>query len=582
MSKTPGTGLDLIPFVTLLMRELRMADHPTPIQLQLLDFLAQPGRRKVLGAFRGVGKSTLSAMTNLWLLDQNPNEKILVVSASAGRAEAMTSWMQKTVCEVRWLNHLAPDTKAGRYSRIFWDVGNCPVIEQSPSVRAAGITGQITGHRATRILSDDIETPTTALTQLQREKLRNSINEFEAILKPDADCSILFLGTPHSSTESIYFFIRRTLKYDMRLWPVRVPDKVAPYNGCLAPLIQARMPEHVNRPTDTRFSEIDLQERQQSMSPMQWRLQYMLDPTLSDLERYPLRCRDLMVVTVDDYLPEVLRYEAGRHLVVEGLGCPGMAHDSSWYRPAETVGTVPVKEAPCVMALDPSGGGADEFSWAIVRAWAGNFYLVDAGGKRNGIDENFLRSLAKKAVDFNVNEILVETNFGGLEVWAHTLKPYLAEVGAACRFEPVRSNQQKEIRIIDTLAPLLQTHKVAVDQRVIERDNELIELSMDDADISYSLFYQLTRVTYDRGALRHEDRLDAFAMACAWFQEQVAQRQEEQQTQRRIEFLENCVTDRDDGYVLLTADRLAMGMTLEQARQAEAGNVQGNWLRRRG
>jgi hypothetical protein len=559
-----------------------MARHPTPVQLQLLDYILQPGRRKVLGAFRGVGKSTLAAMTNLWLLDQNPNEKVLVVSASAGRAAAMTSWMQKTVIEVPWLAHLAPDTKDGRYSRVFWDVGNCPVIEQSPSVRAAGITGQITGWRATRILSDDIETPTTALTQLQREKLRNAINEYEAILKPDVDGSILFLGTPHSSTESIYFFVRRTLKYDMRLWPARVPEKVLPYNGCLAPVIQERMPEHTGRPTDTRFTDNDLRERQLSMSPLQWRLQYMLDPTLSDLERYPLRCRDLMVVTVDDFLPEIIRYEPLRSLVVEGLGCPGMAHDSSWYRPAESIGAVPVSEAPCVLALDPSGGGADEFGWAIVRAWAGNFYLVDCGGHRNGVTDDFFRSLARKVVKYGVNEILVETNFGGLDVWAQAFKPFLKEIGTGCHFEPIRSNMQKERRIIDTLAPLLQTHKVAVDQRVIEADNLLIEGAQDDVDLSYSLFYQLTRLTYDRGALRHDDRLDAFATACAWFQEQVAQRQEERQDARRIEMLENSVADRKDGLVLMTADRLAMGMTVDQARRAQGGATRGNWIRRRG
>ena len=47
------------------------------------------------------------------------------------------------------------------------------------------------------------------------------------------------------------------------------------------------------RPTDTRFSEDELIQRELSMSTMQNKLQMMLDATLSDLERYPLRCADV-------------------------------------------------------------------------------------------------------------------------------------------------------------------------------------------------------------------------------------------------------------------------------------------------
>jgi len=36
------------------------------------------------------------------------------------------------------------------------------------------------------------------------------------------------------------------------------------------------------------------------------------------------------------------------------------------------------------------------------------------------------------------------------------------------------------------------------------------------------LFYQMTRLTADRGALRHDDRLDALSMAVAYWSEQMA------------------------------------------------------------
>ena len=203
----------------MLMRETNMAEYPTPVQLQILDYLENGPKRRTICAFRGCGKSTLSAMFILHRLFHNSEEKVLVVSASMSRAEALTAWLLKTIGDIQWLRHMLPDSHDGRYSRIAFDVGSCKHIEQSPSVRAAGIQGQITGSRASVILIDDCETPTTSLTQVQREKLRNSLNEMEAILKPGEDSEIVYLGTPHSATDSIYFSLKRDLNYDMRMWP---------------------------------------------------------------------------------------------------------------------------------------------------------------------------------------------------------------------------------------------------------------------------------------------------------------------------------------------------------------------------
>ena len=128
----------------------------------------------------------------------------------------------------------------------------------------------------------------------------------------------------------------------------------------------------------------------------------------------------------------------------------------------------------------------------------------------------------------------------------------------------------KEQRIIDTLAPVMQTHRMVVDRRVVEADAELLKAAVEDKDSSYSLFYQMTRLTADRGSLLHDDRLDAWAMCIQWFQQQAAQDQRSQQQTRLQEMLEAEVAD-FRGRVLMTADRTAMGMSLEQARMADAG-----------
>ena len=555
------------------MRETGMVPEDgglTPVQAQIVEYLESGPKRKVLAAFRGAGKSTLAAMYGKKRLYDNPNLKVLIISASLGRAEAMTAWMLKTISDLNWLRHMQPNTHDGRYSRIAFDVGNCTFIEQSPSVRAAGINGQITGSRADLIIVDDCETPTTALTHVQRSKLRNALNELEAILKPGPESEIVYLGTPHSSTDSIYFTLNRELNYQMRMWPARVPKDVIPYRNCLAPIIENQVGIRDDRPTDTRFSEDELLQRQLSMSPMQWRLQFMLDATLSDVERYPLRCADLMVTTVDRFLPEIVMYEKGRYLAIEDLPCVGMAHDSRFYRPVKMEGAVSVDGASTVMALDPSGGGADEFAWAIVKALNGNYFLVESGGHLGGVSENLWKRLAGLAKSHKVNEILVETNFGGVEVYAQLLKPFLTAAGHSTTVTPIRSNKQKELRIIDTLAPVMQTHRMIVDQRVIETDAEILKNAKDERDTSYSVFYQMTRLTYDRGSLLHDDRLDAWAMAVQYFQEQAAQNQQLMSEARKTELLMAELEDWN-GSVILTPQRLAMGMTLEQARQAGSG-----------
>ena len=568
--------ISLGQFCTALMRELSMAESATPVQMQIIKYLEDGPKRRVICAFRGCGKSTLSAMYLLWKLYHNPDEKCLIISASMSRSEAMTAWMLQTIGRVPWLKHMQPDSHDGRYSKINFDVGNCLHIEQSPSVRAAGISGMITGSRASTILVDDCETPQTCLTQVQREKLRNSLNELEAILKPGDEPEIVYLGTPHSSTESIYFALQRDLSYEMTMWPARVPADVTPYKGALAPLIQKRVGVSDGRPTDTRFSEDELLQRELSMSPMQWKLQFLLDATLSDKEKFPLRCADLMVMHLDEHLPEVVTYEKARYLAIDDLPCAGMAHDPTFYRPQQVDGTIRTADVPCVMALDPSGGGnGDEFAWAIVKAWAGNYFLTESGGKLNGVNDDFWKHLAKLAKDHDVKQIIVETNFGGLEIYSQILKKYLINAGAECAVEGIRSNQRKELRIIDTLAPVMQTHRMIVDRRVIEKDADLLKRAVEEKDASYSLVHQMTRLSHARGCLLHDDRLDAWAMCVQYFQEQAAQNQLTRRSERTTEMLEAMFAD-ETGRCTMNAQRMAMGMSLEQAQFSDVGEA--SWL----
>lgn len=60
----------------------------------------------------------------------------------------------------------------------------------------------------------------------------------------------------------------------------------------------------------------------------------------------------------------------------------------------------------------------------------------------------------------------------------------------------------------------MMRHKLIVNTSVIYDDYKVYE-----NDQKYSLIYQLTRLTRDKGALAHDDRLDAVTMAVAFWLE---------------------------------------------------------------
>ena len=80
--------------------------------------------------------------------------------------------------------------------------------------------------------------------------------------------------------------------------------------------------------------------------------------------------------------------------------------------------------------LDPSSVAPDEFAWCVCKAWGGNYYICEIGGKLGGVSDEFWKQLAVTAKKWNVNEIAVESNFGGLEIYKQVLLPYLRNVGS--------------------------------------------------------------------------------------------------------------------------------------------------------
>jgi hypothetical protein len=513
-------------FLVVVWRHLGLPD-PTPIQLDIAHFMQQGPKRRIVEAFRGVGKSWMAAAYVLWLLRNDPQKKIMVVSASKTRADDFTMFCIRLIREMPLLQCLEPDRDEQRAAANRFDVR--PAIpDQSASVKSVGVFGQLTGSRADLILPDDVETPFTSWSVGMREKLLAAVGEFNAILKPGGD--IMFLGTPQTE-ESIYNKLGQR-GYSTRIWPARYPPKPEKYGDLLAPVIQEVGPELIGKPTDPgRFSEMDLLERETSYGRSAFALQFQLDTTLSDLERFPLRLSDLMVLEVSDHAPEKLVWSSGAEYRIADLPAVGFSGDY-YHRPAYIHGDW-LEFQGCVMFIDPSGRGQDETAYAIVAHLNGNLYVLEVGAYKDGYTDEVLEGIAQAAKRRKVNLIVLEDQFGQ-GMLENLLKPHL-QVHHPCTIETSRSNMQKERRIISAMEPVLNQHRLIINRSVVEADSKGREDEAIEKRLAYQLFHQLTHITVDKGCLQHDDRLDALAGAIQYWNESLAIDEDRAIKERRAE-----------------------------------------------
>lgn len=156
---------------------------------------------------------------------------------------------------------------------------------------------------------------------------------------------------------------------------------------------------------------------------------------------------------------------------------------------------------------------SDELAYTIIGVLNAQLFLLKQGGLQGGYCEENLRAIAKMAKEYNVNKVKIEANWGD-GMFTTLLNPILRKIHP-CAIEEIKHYTQKEARIIDTLEPVMNQHRLVVDKQVIRDDYESIKYYPLEKQQQYSLFYQMTRITKDRGSLSHDDRLDCLAMAVA-------------------------------------------------------------------
>ena len=505
---------DFRNFLYLCWEHLGLPD-PTPVQYDIAEYVQNGPKRRCVMAFRGVGKSWITSAYVVHQLLLDPNKNILVVSASKQRADDFSTFTLRLIDEMPILQHLQPHENQ-RNSKIAFDVGPAPAAH-APSVTSKGLNSQITGQRADLIIADDTESLTNSATQMMRDKMSEQIKEFDAVLKPGGH--ILYLGTPQ--TEASIYNVLPERGYDIRIWPARIPTEKQRlgYGNRLAPSI-ADMDLEEGDPVDPkRFNTFDLLEREASYGKSGFALQFMLDTTLADVDRYPLKLSDLVVMRLDkEHAPEKIIWAGSPEYAYKDLPCVGMSGDR-YYMPMGVAGDF-LKYQGAVLAIDPAGRGKDETAYAVIKMLNSTLFLVAAGGLPGGYDNDTLKALAAIAKEHQVNEVIIESNFGD-GMFTALFQPVLAKIHRVTINE-VRHSIQKERRILDVLEPVIGNHKLIVDESVIHKDYNSTSHLPPDKTLKYQLFYQMTRLTRDRGSLAHDDRLDVLAIAVNYWTEQMS------------------------------------------------------------
>ena len=294
-------------------------------------------------------------------------------------------------------------------------------------------------------------------------------------------------------------------------------------------------------------------------------LQFQLDTSLSDAEKFPLKMADLIVTSVNPKSgPDQIVWCSDPKNVIKELPTVGLPGDY-FYSPMQLQGEwTPYSETIC--SVDPSGRGTDETAAAFISQKNGYLFLHEMRAYRDGYSDNTLLNILRGCRKYNVTKLVIETNFGD-GIVGELFKKHLQMTGQSIDVEEVRANVRKEDRIIDALEPIMNQHRLIVDKKVIEWDYTSNKDEAPEKRLMYMLFYQMGRMCREKGAIRHDDRLDCLAQGVKYFTDAMSISAHEAIKTRKREEWDSMIADFMDN-PHAAADHLVLGMTKDQRDQA--------------
>jgi hypothetical protein len=338
---------------------------------------------------------------------------------------------------------------------------------------------------------------------------------------------VTFLGT-YQVEDSLYNKLEEK-GYELRIWPAEMPSEMSKYHGRLAPGIDNSGLAHGTALDPDRFDTSELIERRIEYGGAGYALQFMLDTSIADENIHPLKTRDLIVMDVDvDVAPDFVVWSGGDQQTLDHLPNVGL-HGDRFQEPMKVSdGFSPYQDT--MMYIDPSGRGKDQTAYCILKFLNGLVFLYEWGAFQGGYEEATLTKLATLARDAKCNAIIVEDNFGD-GMYVELMRPIVSKVirfvskdgdkREGCRLEGHRATGQKEVRAIETLEPVLAGHRMVIDAKLVKRITATKDRSHDIEAALKSGFFQLTRLTKERGCLKFDDWIDALSGAVRWWTERM-------------------------------------------------------------
>lgn len=541
---------EFIPFLEDVMTELGFST--TDIQRDIGMWLAHGPQYLMVQAQRSQAKTTIAAAFAVWCLIHSPAHRVLIISAGGTQAVEISTLIVRIIMTMEELACMRPDKLAGdRTSVEAFDVHHSlKGLDKSPSVACVGIDSNLQGKRADLLIPDDIESTKNASTVTQRSKLLHLTKDFTSI---NASGRILWLGTPQTM-DSIYNSLPAR-GVSIRIWPGRYPTpaQMAHYGNRLAPSILRKLQLDPSlgtgggllgdqgQPIDPQLlDERKLQAKEIDQGTPYFQLQHMLNTTLSDAQRFPLKPELLVLLrgAGDNWPLSIVRGMESSHLTDHAV-CD---HAFKLTLPHETSRET-AKLQSIWAYVDPAAGGAngDETAYAVAGFLNGNVILLSCGAVPGGYEAHKLEKLAKKLARFKLDGVTIEKNMG-FGAFAVVFTPILRKE-ITCQIEEDLVTGQKERRIIETLGPVMGRGALIVHPDVILEDEECCAAYAPALRQSYSLFFQLAQMTAVRDALLHDDRADALEGVVRHFQAAIAQDQAKRVERQRAKELEELRKD---------------------------------------
>ena len=527
---------DFTDFLYDAMTEL-MGFDCTDVQLDIGDYLQDGPRYSMIQAQRSQAKSTIVAMYAVWCLIHDPKKRILIISAGADVAMEIANWVIQIIMNWDILECMRPDRQHGdRASAKAFDVHwQLKGVEKSPSVACIGVTANMQGRRADILVPDDIESSKNGLTEVQRQHLIHLSRDFTSICQTGR---IIYLGTPQTN-DSIY----NTLPgrgYDIRIWPGRYPteEEEEHYGDHLAPMIRERMEADpslrtghgltglAGAPTDPMLlPEQVLLDKELDQGPAYFQLQHMLNTKLSDATRFPLNTKNLIVMHLDpDVAYSDIQWMPDKKRKLKFPGLEAFDFYAPW-----TIGEERYDYEMSYVYVDTAGGGenGDETVATAVKFLHGYIFVMEQLALPGGYDPEVFLALSEFVWKHSANEIGCEQNHGYgsfAKMWSPVLlKFYEKKTGKRQSPKIIDDwvNTQKELRIADTLDPIMARHRLVVNQTLFEEDWNSVQKYPLDQRMIFTLAHQMNKMTRERNALVHDDRLDSLASAVRRFVERM-------------------------------------------------------------